>query len=74
MELIPGGKYFFTRNMSSIVAFAVKVCSWKRYPYRGAHTDSPCPKLKPVSSITKSGFLEVGVQTWGGAVAYVVRS
>ena len=33
-----------------------------------AHTDSPCPKLKPVSASLKSGFLNVGVQTYGGGL------
>ena len=34
----------------------------------GAHTDSPCPKLKPVSAVKKGGFLGVGVQTYGGGL------
>lgn len=33
-----------------------------------AHTDSPCPKLKPVSAAAKAGFLNVGVQTYGGGL------
>lgn len=29
---------------------------------------SPCPKLKPVSKVDKSGFLQVGTQPYGGGL------
>ena len=34
----------------------------------GAHTDSPCPKLRPVSSVSRAGFLQVGVAPYGGGL------
>ncbi|KAJ2162564.1 hypothetical protein GGF46_000567 [Coemansia sp. RSA 552] len=66
----PNGRYFFTRNGSSIVAFAV---GGKFRPGSGtsivaAHSDSPCLKLKPVSKKSSSGFLQVGVQIYGGGL------
>ena len=66
----PGGKYFFTRNMSAVCAFAVgkKHVPGSGFVIIGAHTDSPCPKLKPVSAVKKGGFLGVGVQTYGGGL------
>ncbi|KAK7291566.1 hypothetical protein RIF29_06812 [Crotalaria pallida] len=69
-NLEAGKKYFFTRNHSTIVAFAIgkKYVAGNGFYILGAHTDSPCLKLKPVSKVIKGGYLEVGVQTYGGGL------
>lgn len=69
-DLQPGGRYFFTRNMSSLVAFAVgeKYGVGSGFHAIAAHTDSPCLKLKPRSAGSKAGYLMVNVQTYGGGL------
>lgn len=69
-DLKPGGRYFFTRNMSSLVAFAVgeKYRFGNGFHVIAAHTDSPCLKLKPISASSKPGYLMVNVQTYGGGL------
>jgi aspartyl aminopeptidase len=68
--LIPGGKYYLTRNGSSIVAFAIgkKWKSGNPIAMIGAHTDSCCLRIKPVSKKTGAGFMQVGVETYGGGI------
>jgi aspartyl aminopeptidase len=34
----------------------------------GAHTDSPCLKPKPCPELRRSGFLQFGVEVYGGAL------
>lgn len=68
--LKPGGKYYLTRNGSSIVAFGIGK-KWKPgnpIAMIGAHTDSCTLRLKPVSKKTGAGFMQVGVETYGGGI------
>lgn len=69
--LKPGGRYFFTREGSSIVAFALPSSISPEdatFAIIGAHTDSPCFKVKPVSKIHAHGYLQVGVECYGGGL------
>ncbi|KAE8645955.1 hypothetical protein Csa_018224 [Cucumis sativus] len=69
-DLKPGGCYFFTRNMSCLVAFSIgeKYVPGNGFHVIAAHTDSPCLKLKPKSSSNKCNCLMVNVQTYGGGL------
>lgn len=65
-----GGRYFYTRNTSSLVAFVVggRATAGCGVAVVGAHTDSPCPKLKPLTKLTKSGHMMVACQPYGGGL------
>jgi aspartyl aminopeptidase len=65
-----GGRYYVTRNDSSIIAFKLG----QRPPVEGglrlvgAHTDSPCLRVKPHPELQRQGFFQLGVEVYGGAL------
>ena len=72
-ELKPTGKYFYTRGLSSIVAFAIggEYEPGNGFVMIGAHTDSPCPKLKPKTKVgvnSQTDLMQVAVQPYGGGL------
>ena len=65
-----GGKYYYTRNRSSLVAFTVgqNYKSGNGFKIIGAHTDSPNLKVKPVSKRSSSGVTQVNIECYGGGL------
>lgn len=67
---LPAGKYFVTRNGSSIVAFNKGESAILEGGFRmvGAHTDSPCLKVKPAPELLRQGYFQLGVEVYGGVL------
>jgi aspartyl aminopeptidase len=67
-ELVPNSQYFLTRNDSSLIAFKVGSKPSEGFKIIGAHTDSPNLRLKPNAGFSKSGYLQLGVEVYGGVL------
>ena len=69
-KLSPGGRYFYTANHTTLVAFAVgtRYQSGNGFKIIGGHTDSPNLKVKPRSKRSASGCTQLGVECYGGGL------
>jgi len=63
-------KTLVTRNGSSLIAFRVGNTPLADTGIRiiGAHTDSPCLRIKPMPDIRRSGMRQLGVEVYGGVL------
>jgi aspartyl aminopeptidase len=59
--------YFIRRNDSSIIAIWLADKS-QALRLVGAHTDSPCLKVKPNANLAGKGYFQLGVEVYGGAL------
>ena len=73
-HLKPGGSYLVQRNGSSVIAFTLGQGDPAESGFRmsGAHTDSPCLKLKPNAVMPANpqtgGALQFAVEVYGGVL------
>lgn len=64
--ITPGGRYYLTRNGSSILAFRVPEAGFTPFQIVASHSDSPAFKLKPGSAVTAQGCALLNVEKYGG--------
>ena len=66
-EIVPGGKYFVTRNDSSIIAFSVPKKDFTGFQLICSHTDSPSFKIKENAEMDADGkYTKLNVEGYGG--------
>ncbi len=63
-------KALVIRNGSSLIAFRMGSAPLSESGVRmiGAHTDSPCLRIKPTPDVRRSGFHQLGVEIYGGVL------
>ena len=65
-ELAYGGKYYVSRNGSSVIAFAIPQGEMKGFHMIASHSDSPCFKIKENPEMTVEGhYVKLNVENTG---------
>ncbi|MDN3525582.1 M18 family aminopeptidase [Halomonas sabkhae] len=67
-QLEPGERVYITRNDSSLIALQLPHGPLEALRMIGAHTDSPGLRLKPQAPRVAAGWLQLGVEVYGGAL------
>ncbi|NRP59678.1 M18 family aminopeptidase [Marinobacterium sp. xm-d-564] len=65
---VTGESYFIRRNGSSIIAWRHTGNFDAGFRMVGAHTDSPCLRVKPTPELYRQNYLQLGVEVYGGAL------
>ncbi|MBR4038761.1 MAG: M18 family aminopeptidase [Clostridia bacterium] len=68
--IVPGGKYYVTRNRSSVIAFAIPQTGFAHFQIVSSHSDSPTFKLKHSCEDEAAGgsYLRLNVERYGGMI------
>lgn len=68
-DISGGGRYFTTRNGSSILAFTIPKNPLKGFMIAASHSDSPCFKLKEKHEMDVAGqYIRLNVEKYGGMI------
>ena len=67
--LVPGGRYYLTRNLSSIIALTIPDSGFAPFVIVASHSDSPTFKLKPHHEEEALGqYIRLNVERYGGMI------
>ena len=69
-EIKKGGKYFLKKSSSTIIAFTVGEDFDVKNGFKifGAHTDSPCFRIKPNPEIVAENVVRLNTEVYGGPI------
>ena len=65
-EILPNGKYYVTRNLSSLIAFRMPAGEPSGLMMSASHSDSPTFKIKNQTEMASEGYLRLNVERYGG--------
>lgn len=67
-ELSAGGKYFVTRNGSSLIAFRFPRDDFSGFMMVAAHGDTPCFKIKENGETRDGNYVRLSTEKYGGMI------
>ena len=68
-EIVPGGKYYVTRNLSSVIAFTLPAGKAESFRIIASHSDSPTFKIKENAEITvRDKYVQLNTERYGGMI------
>lgn len=73
-SLVPGGKYYVTRNESSVIAFQIPESAFSSYQIIASHSDCPTFKVKGEDPFVTDGHytrLNVEGSIWGASKEFL---
>lgn len=68
-DIVPGGQYYLTRNMSSVLAFRAPKGTPRAVMLAASHTDSPMLKIKTNAESEAFGkYVRLNTEAYGGGI------
>lgn len=68
-EVVPGGRYYVTRNRSSLIAFTLPAGKPDSFHIIASHSDSPTFKIKENAELTvRDKYVQLNTERYGGMI------
>lgn len=64
-----GGKYYVSRNLSSVIAFRIPTGDVEGFMMVASHSDAPTFKIKDQSEMCSQGYVRLNTERYGGSIS-----